>query len=298
MKYLNGDNAFAKTNNHVPTPTAIRTLIFLTLLLSLVSIGFGQKAQEIEIGGSELGGRNRTITIDKPGNYLLRNDLEVGSGDGIVINASNVTLDLGGHTVSTEEFATGNGIVINGRRGVEVRNGKVTGFNFNVNVSNSENIGIRNLQIVGNGLAPAPGPREFGILLLQTRGVNIEKNTISSVNLGIFIRGANATGNRIFENIIVGGATPTSNLLGICYNPAAGAGTDGPRGDNIYNNHITRFGYAFAISSGSVFNVFNENVSASFFGAFREPEALTMNGGTNVSEGNIGVVIPATVLPN
>jgi hypothetical protein len=252
----------------------------------------------IELSRSDFDSRNRSITLNRSGSYRLRDDVNVRNGDAVTITASNVTLDLGGHTVSTDEFGSGNGIFVNGVSGVEVRNGKVSGFNFNVNVTNGVNIRIRNLQILGKGLAPAPGPREFGVLLLQTRGAYIENNTISSVNLGIFIRGGNSTGNRIFENVLIGGATPTSNLLGICYNPATGAGTEGPRGDNIYNNHVTRFRYAFAISSGSVFNVFNENISASFVGAFREPQTLTDNGGTNVSDGNIEVVIPATVLPN
>ena len=280
------------------TMNALRPLLFVSMIFSGIVIGFAQDDKTIELRTPEFGGPDRSITINRPGNYRLRDGVDVRNGNGVTITASNVTLDLGGNTVSTDAEGTGNGIFINGGSGVEVKNGKVSGFNFNVNVTNGVNIRIRNLQIVGKGLAPVPGPREFGILLLQTRGANIENNVISSVNLGIFIRGGSSTGNRIFENVIVGGATPTSNLLGICYNPASGAGTEGPRGDNIYNNHITRFGYAFAISARSVFNVFNENISASFVGAFREPETLTTNGGTNVSEGNIGVRIPETVLPN
>jgi nitrous oxidase accessory protein NosD len=134
-------------------------------------------------------------------------------------------------------------------------------------------------------------------LLIQTRGAYIENNTITSTNLGVFVRGGNSTGNRIFENVIVGGANPANNLLGICYNPAAGAGTEGPRGDNIYNNHITRFNFGIAISAGSISNIFNENVLASFTGGFRGTGVLTADGGTNISEGNISVIIPSTVLP-
>ncbi|NOT46287.1 MAG: hypothetical protein HOP17_00860, partial [Acidobacteria bacterium] len=175
--------------------------------------------------------------------------------------------------------------------------GKVSGFNINVNAANSVNVRVRNLQIVGRGLAPNNGPTEIGVLLLQTRGAFVESNTISSVNLGIFVRGGASTGNRIFENVITGGGNPANNLLGICYNPAPNSGTEGPRGDNIYNNHISRYGFAIAISAGSISNIFNENVLAPFNGGFREPGALTTGGGTNVSEGNIVATIPATVLP-
>ena len=57
------------------------------------------------------------ILIDKPGHYVLTSDLSVSSGTGIVIDADDVTLDLGGHTLSCRRGHTirvleGNKIVI------------------------------------------------------------------------------------------------------------------------------------------------------------------------------------------
>ncbi len=240
---------------------------------------------------------NRTVNITRSGVYRLSDDVNVSNGDGIVITASNVTLNLNGNRVSTNSGGTGRGIVVSGASGVSIKNGKVGGFNSNVMIVNSTNVVAESLQIVGRGLAPNNGPSEIGVQIVNGRAVAVNKNVISSVNLGIFVRGGGSTGNRIFENVIVGGAIPANNLLGICYNPAPNAGTDGPRGDNIYNNVITRFGFAIAISPGSISSIFNENNLASFNGGFREPGALTTNGGTNVSEGNIEVTIPATILP-
>ncbi len=267
----------------------------IATIATFASLAKAQEGSAFEMSASWH--QNRRIVITRPGIYRLRDDLRVRNGNAIVINASNVTLDLGGNSVTTGAPGTGSGILVDGQKGVEVRNGKVGGFNVNLNALSSENVRFRNLQVVGHGLAPNNGPSEIGVNLVQTRGANVENNVITDVNLGIFVRGAYSTGNRIFENVITGGANPANNLLGICYNPAAGAGSEGPRGDNIYNNHITRYGFAIAISSGSIYNVFNENVLASFNGGFREPEALTTSGGTNVSEGNITVTIPATVLP-
>ena len=271
----------------------IFAVVIMALAFSQPLFAQDEKGSEVETDQNG----NRSITISRSGNYRLPHGVNVTGGDAITITASNVTLDLGGNTVSTNAPGTGNGIFVTGASGVEIRNGKVSGFNVNVNVTNGINVRVRNLQIVGRGLAPNNGPSEIGVLLLQTRGAYVENNAISSVNLGIFVRGANSTGNRIFENVITGGATPGNNLLGICYNPAPNAGTGGPRGDNIYNNHITRFNFGIAISTGSISNVFNDNVLASFTGGFREPGALTTGGGTNVSDGNIMVTIPATVLP-
>ena len=86
-------------------------------------------------------------------------------------------------------------------------------------------------------------------------------------------------------------------MLGICYNPAPTGGTAGPRGDLIYNNHIARFGYAFALSEFSIYNVIRDNTFASYVGGIRETNLLRGNGGTNVAEDNIDVVIPMTTLP-
>lgn len=233
-------------------------------------------------------------TINRPGNYKLYHNHNVASGDAIIITASNVTLNLNGHSVTTTARGTGRGIVVRGARGVSVKGGGVGGFNANVAVTDSQNVQVDGLQISGDGLAPSGGPTEIGILLINSWACNILNNTVSSVNLGIFVRGERCTANRLMKNIIVGGATAANNLLGISYNPAPTPA--GPRGDSIYNNHIARFGFAGAVSAGSVSNMFNDNTLASFTGAFREPQFFTAQGGTNVESDNTAVTIAATGL--
>jgi hypothetical protein len=275
--------------------------LVLLFAASMLAVMFAQTAiaqNEKEINlESNSSSRSRTIYISRSGSYRLPNDHSVRDGDGIVITASNVTLNLNGNTVSTAANGTGRGIAVEGGSGVQIRNGRVGGFNSNVMVLNSTNVNVESLQIVGEGLAPNNGPSEIGVLIVNSQNVFVSRNNISSVNLGIFVRGGSAAGNRIFENLVVGGKNPANNLLGICYNPAAGAGPNGPRGDNIYNNQIVRFNYGIAISAGSQHNIFNENNLSSFTRGFRELEALVINGGTNVSDGNLETVVPAEVLP-
>ncbi|MGB7202649.1 MAG: hypothetical protein WBD16_10310 [Pyrinomonadaceae bacterium] len=270
---------------------------FMILAATFTTVAFSQEEKTAKETNLSFSSGNRTINITRPGVYRLNDDVNVRNGNGIVITASNVSLNLNGYSVTTDSGGTGRGIAIANSSGVSVRNGKVGGFNANVMINNSTNVVVESLQIVGRGLAPNNGPTEIGVLIINGRSVAINRNNISSVNLDVFVRGANATGNHIFENVIVGGAIPANNLLGICYNPAEGAGDGGPRGDNIYNNVITRFGYAVAVSSGSISNIFNENNLASFIGNFREPEAFVEGGGTNISDGNLEVLIPATTLP-
>jgi hypothetical protein len=238
-----------------------------------------------------------TLRITKPGTYKLAGSRNVATGDAVVITASNVTLDLGNFTLSTSAPGVGRGIAVDGARGVKILGGRVTGFNANVAVTNSQNVLVERVQVIGQGLAPNGGPSEIGLMLVNSRSCDITNNVISSVNLGLFVRGEHSTGNRLSKNVVTGGANPANNLLGICYNPAAGAGNAGPRGDSIYNNHISRFGYAVAVSAESVSNMFNDNTLASFVGAFREPTAFTAGGGTNVEFDNTSVTLPSTTIP-
>jgi hypothetical protein len=238
-------------------------------------------------------GWSSTWTIHRPGSYKLYRNHNVPSGDAIVITASGVTLDLNGFRVSTGARGTGRGLVVQGAKGVAITGGSVSGFNANVAITDSDNVNVAHVQVVGDGLAPSGGPSEIGFLLINSRGCDIAHNTVSAVNLDIFVRGGKAAGNRFLKNVIVGGPTAANNLLGICYNPAPGSSDPaGPRGDSIYNNHIARFGYAIAVSSGSVSNVFADNTLASFTGGIREPQNFTAQGGTNVDADNIATMLP------
>lgn len=259
-------------------------------ILALTAAGIASSAQA-----------QSSWTISRPGSYKLYANHQVATGDGIVITSPNVTLDLNGFQVSTAARGTGRGIVMDHVKGVSVKNGRVSGFNANVAVLNTESAIISQLQILGDNLAPVGGPTEIGILLVNSRGCLVSENVITATNLGLFVRGGGSSGNRLTKNVLTGGAIAGRNLLGICYNPAptpAGgtANPAGPRGDSIYNNHITRFGFAVAVSTGSVSNVFTDNILAGFTGPFREPTAFTAQGGTNVEADNSAVIIPTTDL--
>jgi parallel beta-helix repeat protein len=70
-----------------------------------------------------------TITQDTK----LKHDLRNCTGDGLVIDASDVTLDLNGHVVDGDGSGGGHGVVIApSRQGVVVKNGKVRQFNDGV----------------------------------------------------------------------------------------------------------------------------------------------------------------------
>ena len=69
------------------------------------------------------------FTISSSGSYYLTKDLSVSTGNGLTINADNVTVDLNGFTISsTAASATGTGILLNGTRtNITIQHGRITG---------------------------------------------------------------------------------------------------------------------------------------------------------------------------
>jgi hypothetical protein len=70
------------------------------------------------------------FAITQPGSYYLTGNIEVASGDGILISSSNVTLDLNGFALisTTVTPAAGSAIKLGSDlRSIEIKNGRVSG---------------------------------------------------------------------------------------------------------------------------------------------------------------------------
>ena len=85
--------------------------------------------------------------ITKPGRYSLQHDVKTDRPTGIRIDANDVTLDLGGHSLRyTGEPKPGTfGIASPGRTGVTIMNGTLGGFWFNVHCTQNEKLRIRDI---------------------------------------------------------------------------------------------------------------------------------------------------------
>jgi nitrous oxidase accessory protein NosD len=209
-------------------------------------------AQEV----ASLSSSGRTVHITRPGSYRLSHNLKLRSaGNAVVISSSGVSLDLDGHALIGPGGKQGTGILVQGGHDVSVRNGTMQGFGFGVQVVNAVNVKLQGLQIGGeDGGGPPPG--EVGIMILNSRAVEVFRNVISRVFLGVFVRGGGSGGNRIAENTVAAGA---NGQLGICYNPD-GLGTAlGPSGDLVYNNLVSGFNVGIQTSAESTGNIFREN---------------------------------------
>ena len=224
----------------------------------------------------------KPTVISEPGSYILTRSLSLAvAGSAIVIAADNVTVNLNGHTLSGPGGTQGVGVLVEGASGAHVFGGIVTRFATAVEVRSANNVKIDGLQIHGEDAGGPPG--EVGVLILNSRAVFVERNVISRIFLGIFVRGGGSGGNRIVENTLAGEA---AGQLGICYNPDTSGSPAGPSGDLVYNNLISRFNIGIQTSTGTSGNIFRENDIAYFQVAIQE-----LGPGQNVFEENTTVAI-------
>ena len=119
------------------------------------------------------GGQRRRLGL--AGRSLRRDDHEEHDAEGrsrrlsrrrvSVVGADGITIDLGGHTISGTNADGGEGIANDGHAGVQIRNGKITGFRLNgVGIRGAHDSVVRTLVIrrIGAGgvegdAVPPPG---------------------------------------------------------------------------------------------------------------------------------------------
>lgn len=222
------------------------------------------------------------------------------TGNGILINGSNVVLDLGGHTISgppsTDTGVGPRGIIASGgRTGITIRNGTVRGFDSGVDVhpgANGTVVTGLTLQANGTGIRISGGASSnrvtantiidtvrFGAIQMGGNGHLAENNTIFRGNgVGVSMSGNNniIRGNRINEmgfNAIRLDAFP---------------GNPGPFFDNQLNNNqisgSSRVGNATSIS---VNNGSGTRISGNVINGRRTtPGVFVLNSAGTVVAGN------------
>jgi nitrous oxidase accessory protein NosD len=212
------------------------------------------------------------VVIEKPGLYRVTRDFtaDPATGDGIVIRASGVLLWLGEHTIEGLGTRVGRGIVLDNVRNVLVQGGRLERFGVGVVLDRSVRCAVRGVQVAGaDEFADPPGgiPPQIGVLLLDSSQNRIARNRLDEINLGLFVRGAGSHDNVLRHNEVVGGR---HGLLGVCYNPASGAGPAGPTNDRVVGNRLSRFGGGIQASAGSAMNYFIGNTIEYFTFAWED----------------------------
>ena len=231
-------------------PACRRLLPVVTVLLTGCWLAFGAgqaSASHVSCGD--------TIVADT----TLDSDLVDCPGNGIVIGADDIALDLNGHTVAgdgvlgCDEFYACDFGVDNtgGYDGVTIENGSIRDFASAVFVFDGSAARLRRLSASHNILRgllviASPGARiartsisrnglatdQAGLIVFDSSDVRIERNTVSdNGDIGMFLVGLGDS--RIERNAVSG-------------NPETGIGLDGS-GNDISRNRVTQNGEGISV---------------------------------------------------
>jgi parallel beta-helix repeat protein len=210
----------------------------------------------------------------------LDGDLTCSSGPALVIAADNVTLDLGGHTVSGEAGSeSGPGILLRGVSGCRVRNGTVQHFGAGVVISGGsgnvvdhvtaqDNIGS-DAGDFGDGILVSKssdnkirhntvqrnGPFSGISLVEECHGNEVRNNAVTDNNMsqvadpvagrqdmGIRIEGPAANHNKVLYNTVTGSGGNGIVVLPTCTSMDSCAGTPPNEQNEIAHNHSNNNG--------------------------------------------------------
>ena len=143
------------------------------------------------------GNSNSVVVISQPGSYYLSSNLEILETYGILINATNVTLDLNGFNISRSSGSGGVGILINGGMdGATVRNGTLNGFDYGISSSGISGFGtgflFEKLAVSGcdSGISAGYSSRLVDCRVYDNSGIGI------SVMSGSVLSGCTAYNNQ------------------------------------------------------------------------------------------------------
>jgi parallel beta-helix repeat protein len=157
----------------------------------------------------------------------LDSDLIDCPGDGVVIGAGGITLDLAGHTIDGTRGPT-QGVQIHGADNVTVANGQIRDFQDAVSIHLADTNLLTGLELIDSG---------FGVNLEEASLNRIEGNIVRSTGAGVILF-REGSFNVVRDNAITG--TGTGVLI-------AGVFTESPADNEISANDIS-------LNSTAIFN--------------------------------------------
>lgn len=205
------------------------------------------------------------IAITVPGSYCLANDI-IGS---IVINASNVTLDLNNHTISGTGLGGGNGIVVNAGTNRVIKNGRITNVDTGILCSN-------NIQTLMNSIVIETAFVE-GITVNNGSAIQLDSLITTSI-LGIAVH---FTGNN--NSALIDNSTVTISREGFVFDTISNG--------LVKNCNVLDCGTPDVVLAGATVGGFSvttgnsiqfENCSVKNYVAFDSVAAFSLNNVSNV----------------
>lgn len=178
---------------------------------------------------------------------VLARDVGPCPGDGIIVGADGITLDLNGHRVIGPVGPDDSvGIRLFGRTGVGVQGGTVSGFGAGIAIFGGARNTVTNVTVSDNiGLLDGSGSFGDGIAMFGSIG-NVLRSSVVRHNGpfdGVGVFGARSTGNQILGNVIednnVARFVPAAGLM-LTFDDGInlGAGVGGGSHTTIDHNRI------------------------------------------------------------
>lgn len=248
----------------------------------------------------------------------LANNLVGCSGDGLVIGADNITVDLAEHSISGVNAAGSEGIADDGHRGVRIQNGTIANFFLNgVGLRGAPRSAVSNVTIRKIGAGGGENDTSAGVLVKDSSNTLVTASTVTNdvsafqsdgVDV-LFSAGTTVSGNRIADNawngmFVLGspGTRVIGNALDGNQNEGAevNSGSDGTllagnhAGNNVSDGLVvgavsgTRIEGNTLTGNGDtglfMFDLLNSRVSANHAGG--NGVGIDLEGGQNGSTGN------------
>jgi parallel beta-helix repeat protein len=111
----------------------------------------------------------------------LANDLVDCPGDGLVIGADNITLDLAGHSISGLNSPGSEGIADNGHGGITVKNGTISNFFLHgIGLRRAPGSAVSNMTIRKIGAGGVAGEVSAGVLVDKSPNASVSKSTVTN----------------------------------------------------------------------------------------------------------------------
>ena len=139
----------------------------------------------------------------------LANNLVGCSGNGLVIGADNITVDLAGHSIKGVNAAGSEGIADDGQRGVRIQNGTIANFFVNgVGLRGAPHSAVSNMTIRKIGAGGAEPDTSAGVLVKDSPNTSVTASTVMNdvsafQSDGVDVlssAGTTVSGNRIADN--------------------------------------------------------------------------------------------------
>ncbi len=248
----------------------------------------------------------------------LANSLVGCSGDGLVIGADNITVDLAGHSINGVNAAGSEGIADDGHGGVRIKNGTIANFFVNgVGLRGAPHSVVSNLTIRKIGAGGAEPDTSAGVLVKDSPYTSVTASTVTNdvsafQSDGVDVlssAGTTVSGNRIANNAWNGMVvlfSPGTRVIGNALNGnqnqgvEVNAGSDGTLlAGNRAGNNVADGLVVGAVSGARIerntltgngdtglfmFDLQNSRISANRAGG--NAVGIDLEGGQNGSAGN------------